>query len=610
MEPKSRGKAETTRQDETTEQGEAIGQGETTEQSEAIGQSETTEQNDVNEPEIEENEVVTKIQSSQQVVKYTVKYDANGGQGAPTSQIKYKGKTLTLSTKIPTRSGYDFEGWAISKTSKNVAYKSGGRYVQDRNITLYAVWKTKIYKVVYNAKGGISAPEPQIKTHGKRMTITKDIPKKAGYDFMGWSVYTTGNTVKYKPGDAYTIDKDITLYAVWKEKVYKIIYDANMGTGAPKAQSKKHGEKVNLSSKVLQRTGYKFEGWSTSKRATEAMYLPGAVYSKNASVRLYAVWKPNTYKVIYNLNGGKGGPEEQQKKYGMPLVLSTKTPSKSGYVFLGWGKTKDSTTISYKPGEIYSTNKALNLYALWGKQKVATYNDNVLLITAHLQPALLKVSMTYTEYYMTTTDKVVYLKHSGFFGMNVEQMNEEDDIVTTEPLLINHMDGKKTLKKLNLDKQEKQTLSGKYQYVYSRYNDTRTIYPKDNGYMGTLAMPIVWGGTVPGNIPMLKIELDSNGSKRVKSQLYQENSMKESEEWYRKKGNEAKAELRKIEHLQIVEDDAIYNEKIEKMKKAIVQGGCYEEMQAFIEGTGYTEEEYWEITKKQLVLENTVGGDE
>lgn len=240
MESKSRGKAETTRQDETTEQGEAIGQGETTEQSEAIGQSETTEQNDVNEPEIEENEVVTKIQSSQQVVKYTVKYDANGGQGAPTSQIKYKGKTLTLSTKIPTRSGYDFEGWAISKTSKNVAYKSGGRYVQDRNITLYAVWKTKIYKVVYNAKGGISAPEPQIKTHGKRMTITKDIPKKAGYDFMGWSVYTTGNTVKYKPGDAYTIDKDITLYAVWKEKVYKIIYDANMGTGAPKAQSKKH----------------------------------------------------------------------------------------------------------------------------------------------------------------------------------------------------------------------------------------------------------------------------------------------------------------------------------------------------------------------------------
>ena len=76
------------------------------------------------------------------------------------------------------------------------------------------------------------------------------------------------------------------------------------------------------------------------------------------------------------------------------------------------------------------------------------------------------------------------------------------------------------------------------------------------------------------------------------------------------KGNEAKAELRKIEHLQIVEDDAIYNEKIEKMKKTIVQGGCYEEMQAFIEGTGYTEEEYWEITKKQLVLENTVGGDE
>ena len=42
-----------------------------------------------------------------QAKTYTISYNANGGSGAPASQTKTYGTTLTLSSTKPTRSGYD-----------------------------------------------------------------------------------------------------------------------------------------------------------------------------------------------------------------------------------------------------------------------------------------------------------------------------------------------------------------------------------------------------------------------------------------------------------------------------------------------------------------------
>lgn len=70
---------------------------------------------------------------------WTVSYNANGGTGAPSSQTKYYGKTLTLSTTKPTRSGYTFAGWATSSTG-SVAYAAGASYTANAALTLYAVW--------------------------------------------------------------------------------------------------------------------------------------------------------------------------------------------------------------------------------------------------------------------------------------------------------------------------------------------------------------------------------------------------------------------------------------------------------------------------------------
>lgn len=71
---------------------------------------------------------------------YTVKYDANGGSGAPGNQTKTWGTNLTLSTTTPTKSGYNFLGWATSSTATTATYQPGGTYSTNAAVTLYAVW--------------------------------------------------------------------------------------------------------------------------------------------------------------------------------------------------------------------------------------------------------------------------------------------------------------------------------------------------------------------------------------------------------------------------------------------------------------------------------------
>ncbi len=78
-----------------------------------------------------------------QINTYTVKFDANGGTGAPASQTKTKDVALTLSSTKPTRTGYTFKGWATT-SSGNVQYASGEKYTANEAVVLYAVWETNI----------------------------------------------------------------------------------------------------------------------------------------------------------------------------------------------------------------------------------------------------------------------------------------------------------------------------------------------------------------------------------------------------------------------------------------------------------------------------------
>lgn len=147
---------------------------------------------------------------------YTVKYDANGGSGAPSSQTKWHGTALTLSSTAPTRTGYTFLGWSTSSTATSATWAAGDSYTTNASDTLYAVWKANTYTVSYNANGGSGAPSSQTKTYGVALTLSNTKPTRANYNFKGWATSASATTAAYAAGGSYTENNAVTLYAVWE----------------------------------------------------------------------------------------------------------------------------------------------------------------------------------------------------------------------------------------------------------------------------------------------------------------------------------------------------------------------------------------------------------
>ncbi|MBR0081549.1 MAG: InlB B-repeat-containing protein [Clostridia bacterium] len=73
---------------------------------------------------------------------YTVSFNANGGSNAPAAQTKINGIALVLTESTPTRTAYDFSGWALTSNG-SVAYLPGAEFAVDANTVLYAVWDAR-----------------------------------------------------------------------------------------------------------------------------------------------------------------------------------------------------------------------------------------------------------------------------------------------------------------------------------------------------------------------------------------------------------------------------------------------------------------------------------
>ena len=148
---------------------------------------------------------------------YKVTYNANGGSNAPSSQTKWYGEELKLSSTKPTRTGYIFKGWATSSTATSAKYPVGGSYTYTANesVTLYAVWEAITYTIKFNANGGSNAPSSQTKTYGKTLVLTTNKPTRTNYNFEGWGLSSNTSTVTYNAGGNYTKNASDTLYAVW-----------------------------------------------------------------------------------------------------------------------------------------------------------------------------------------------------------------------------------------------------------------------------------------------------------------------------------------------------------------------------------------------------------
>ena len=259
-------------------------------------------------------------------------------------------------------------GYTPNKYSVTGYFPSG-----DVSDTVYYYENT--YAISYNANGGSGAPANQVKSHFTPLKLSTQKPRRTGYTFLGWSTSSTATTATYSPGDTYTNNGRVTLYAVWSAKTYTISYNANGGSGAPDSQTKYHGVKLMIPSIEPTKSGYTFLGWGVSKTSTSPTYQPGEWYYSNISRTLYAVWQknaPTSYTVSYDANGGSGAPSSQTKTKDVTLTLSSTKPTRSGYTFLGWATSSSATSASYQPGGSYTANASVTLYAVWSCNHAST----------------------------------------------------------------------------------------------------------------------------------------------------------------------------------------------------------------------------------------------
>lgn len=319
------------------------------------------------------------------LASYTVSYNANGGSGAPSAQTKYYGKNLTLSSTVPSKSGYTFLGWGTSSTSTSASYGSGATYSANAGITLYAIWR-KTISIYYNANGNgaslgsITTQSVNVYNATTSASITLSNasgPSKSGYTFLGWSTNSGATSATYAKGVAYTFSSSVTLYAIWR-KTITITYNANGGsytgtTSVGYAYNNATSTNITITGTRPTKNGYTFLGWSTSPSATpsatNSSYNSSTAYTFSANTTLYAIWK-KTITITYDSNGGIDTPtatsvDIYNSSTSADITLSSLVPTRIDYTFLGWSLYSDATTATYSSGAIATFTESKTLYAVW-----------------------------------------------------------------------------------------------------------------------------------------------------------------------------------------------------------------------------------------------------
>ena len=286
---------------------------------------------------------------------YTIAYNANGGSGTMAStSAKYNG-TMTLSTNKFVKTGYTFKGWNVYRSSDKTWYVKGVGWQTSSQISSNGYTKS-----VY--KDGLSCTFDRswVKGSATNDTLTFYPVWEANVLYVYFNA--NGGTID---SDTYKLSNEIVCYQSDGSKAYnKWVYN----------EKKKNGL-TNVTTLGLTKAGHTFAGWGSSESGgtifdqNDTDLVPTSITSdiKTGSCKkiLYAIWKPNTYVVKYNANGGTGAPSTQTKTYGTALILSSATPTRNGYTFVGWGTSSDTTTAKYQPGASYTSNKAVTLYAVW-----------------------------------------------------------------------------------------------------------------------------------------------------------------------------------------------------------------------------------------------------
>lgn len=328
-------------------------------------------------------------------VNPTLSYNVNtpAGSNAPgtpasrtvpynTAASDTSGWTTGDTGKIP---GYRFDGWY---TAPNGGNKYDFNTPLTNNVTVYAHWIGNGYTVRFTGNGATGGNTPDqafqynIGQNLRRNGFTRD-----GYTFTGWK--RADNQQAYGDGQWVTNlttqpDGIVTMVAQWSANEAHIRYNPNPpagktagGNGTPNWDGHT-GDTPAIGGNGWTIDGYTFAGWTTNADGGGTKYAPGASWTANGTLTLYAQWTPGEAGLTYDGNGATGGKTDPQNGVTDQKVNVRQNGfTRDGYVFTGWNTQPDGRGQAWAPNAVWTLHGTGVLYARWrGNQQVLKYYGN------------------------------------------------------------------------------------------------------------------------------------------------------------------------------------------------------------------------------------------
>lgn len=325
----------------------------------------------------------------------TLSYNVNtpAGSNAPVTPAS---RTVPYNTAAP-----DTSGWQTGDTGKIPGYRFDGWYTAPNggnkydfntpltnNVTVYAHWVGNGYTVRFAGNGATGGDTPdQAFQYNIGQNLHRNGFVRDGYTFTGWK--RADNQQAYGDGQWVTNlttqpNGIVTMVAQWSANEAHIRYNPNPpagkttgGQGTPNWDGHT-GDTPTIGQNGWTIDGYTFAGWATSPDGSGARYAPGARWTANGTLTLYAQWTPGQASLTYDGNGATGGKTDPQNGVTDQRVNVRQNGfTRDGYVFTGWNTQPDGRGQAWAPNAVWTLHGTGVLYARWrGNQQVLKYYGN------------------------------------------------------------------------------------------------------------------------------------------------------------------------------------------------------------------------------------------
>lgn len=284
--------------------------------------------------------------------------------------------------KIP---GYRFDGWYTSPTGGD-KYDWSTKLTND--VTVYAHWVGNGYTVRFAGNGATSGGTPdQAFQYNIGQNLHRNGFVRDGYTFTGWK--RADNQQAYGDGQWVTNlttqpNGIVTMVAQWSANEAHIRYNPNPpagkttgGQGTPNWDGHT-GDTPTIGQNGWTIDGYTFAGWATSPDGSGARYAPGARWTANGTLTLYAQWTPGQAGLTYDGNGATGGKTDPQTgKTDEKINVRDNGFTRDGYTFVTWNTQADCKGKAVNPGDEWTLRGSSTLYACWaGNAQTLAYHGN------------------------------------------------------------------------------------------------------------------------------------------------------------------------------------------------------------------------------------------